>query len=96
MRREYELTKEQFDRIIEACKPVPYIVVGGMEPRSPQENANDAWCALGREMGFDGMSVQPSSRGDRFFSAEVVEPPPPPDPHLDAVRQYDREHGGGR
>ena len=39
---------------------------------SPQKNANRAWCALGNELGFDGMSVQPSDRGKRFFTAVPV------------------------
>lgn len=72
-RKEYELTAEQYDRLIEACKSVTYMVIGGVEPRSPQQNANDAWCALGRELGFDGMSVQPSNKGKRFFTADEAE-----------------------
>lgn len=59
MRKEFTMTKEQCEKLLDACKPVPYMVFGGREPRSPQENANDAWCALGREMGFDGMTVKP-------------------------------------
>lgn len=73
MRKEFEMTAEQEAKLLEACKPVPYMVIGGMEPRSPQENANDAWRGLGREMGFDGMSVEPSHKGQRFFTAEVTE-----------------------
>ena len=30
MRKEYEMTQAQLDKILDACKPVPYIVVGGM------------------------------------------------------------------
>jgi hypothetical protein len=37
---------------------------------TPQENANRAWAALGDEMGFDYLTVQPSARGDRHFTAE--------------------------
>lgn len=73
MRQEFELTLEEFAAILEASKSVQYMVFGGRKPRSPQENANDAWCALGGARGFDGMSVQPSSKGDRFFTAEAVE-----------------------
>lgn len=74
MRREYEMTEQQMEVLIAACKPVSYMVFGGMEPRSVQENANAAWCALGREMGFDGMTVRPvSSKGLRFFTAEALE-----------------------
>lgn len=69
-RKEFELTAEQYDKLIDACKSVTYMVIGGIEPRSPQQNANDAWRALGRELGFDGMSVQPSNKGKLFFTAE--------------------------
>ena len=70
MRREFEMTQAQLDRLLEACKPVPYMVFGGIEPRSPQENANAAWAALGKEIGFEHMTVKPSSKGNRFFTAE--------------------------
>lgn len=73
MRKEFEMTEAQFNTLMEACKPVPYMVIGGMEPRSPQENANAAWCALGRELGFDGMTVEPSNKGDKFFTAIATE-----------------------
>lgn len=73
-RREFEMTEADIVRLYEACKPVPYLIVGGRGPRSPQENANDAWCSLGRKMGFDGMTVEPlPSKGDRFFTAVPVE-----------------------
>jgi hypothetical protein len=72
MRKEYEMTQAQLDKILEASKPVPYMVFGGMEPRSPQENANDAWKALGTELGFDHMTVRPNGKGDRFFTADSL------------------------
>jgi hypothetical protein len=55
----YEITKEQLETILEACKPVPYIVVGGVPPESPQERANRAWKRLGDELGFHFMTVRP-------------------------------------
>ena len=70
MRKRYVMTEDQLNKMLEACKPVPYIVVGGVAPRSPQENANAAWCELGRVMGFDGMTVRPTGEGDRYFTAE--------------------------
>lgn len=70
-RREYEMTDEQHERLLEACKPVPYMVMGGMPPRSPQENANGAWAALGRELGFKHMTVRPvQGKSSKFFTAE--------------------------
>lgn len=76
MSREYEMTQADLDELLDASKPVLYIVVGGRELRSPQENANDAWERLGRRMGFDFMSVEPVlGKGRRFFTAEPIVTP---------------------
>jgi hypothetical protein len=73
MRKEFTMTAEQHERLLDACKPVPYMVIGGMQPRSPQQNANAAWAALGAEMGFDPMSVQPvQGKGSEVFTAEAT------------------------
>lgn len=73
MRKEFEMTEEQFQRILKASQPVPYMVIGGVEPSSPQENANRAWKELGDELGFDHMSVRPvQGKSQRFFTAEVT------------------------
>jgi hypothetical protein len=70
MRKEYEMTQKQLDKVLDACRPVPYMIVGGIAPRSPQENANDAWRALGEQMGFEPMTVQPvAGKSQRFFTA---------------------------
>ena len=71
MRKEFKMTEEQYTKLIKACQPVPYMIFGGQEPRSPQENANAVWCDLGRELGFKGMTVQPSEKGKLYFTAEV-------------------------
>lgn len=69
-RTEYEMTQADFDTLMEAMKPVPYMIIGGSEPRSQQENANDAWALLGAKMGFDYNTVQPiSGKGQLWFSA---------------------------
>lgn len=72
MRKQFRLSEAQLESLIASCKPVPYMVFGGVPPRSRQENANSAWCALGEEMGFDGMTVQPLGSDMRDFTAEVV------------------------
>lgn len=70
----YEMTEADLSALLEACKPVPYIVVGGYAPRSPQETANAAWNSLGEKMGFDYTTVQPvPGKGNRFFSAVPTE-----------------------
>lgn len=69
-RANYEMSQADLEDILDACKSVPYIVIGGVAPRSQQENANRAWARLGSRMGFDPMTVQPiSGKGMRFFSA---------------------------
>jgi len=74
---EYEMTEQDLQKLFDACKPVPYMIVGGMEPRSPQQNANDAWEALGRRMGFDYMTVRPiPGKSNRFFTARPLRPKP--------------------
>ena len=69
-RTEYEMTEEQLKKLLDACTPVPAMMIGNCLPSSPQENANRAWRALGEEMGFDTMTVRPNRhKGQRFFSA---------------------------
>jgi hypothetical protein len=64
------MTEADRSKLKEAFKPVPYMVIGGHEPRSQQENANAAWAELGKRMGFDHMTVRPiQGKGIRFFSA---------------------------
>ena len=70
MIKEFEMTEVQLDRLMAASQPVRYMVFGGKAPPSTQENANRAWCLLGKELGFDHMTVSPSDKGDRFFTAE--------------------------
>jgi hypothetical protein len=68
-RTNYEMTETDYNEIINACKPVPMIMLQCGTPDSPQENANRAWDRLGKKMGFDYMTVQPSDKGKLFFTA---------------------------
>lgn len=71
VRKRFEMTTEDHAKLIEASRPVPYMVIGGCEPRSPQENANAAWESLGRRMGFDYMTVEPiPGESQMAFTAE--------------------------
>ena len=72
-RKEFEMTQEQLDKLLKACQPVPAIMLQCGMPPSPQQTANAAWNALGRELGFDGMTVEPvAGKGSRVFTAIVV------------------------
>lgn len=75
-RTNYEMTQQDLDVILDACKPTPVMFLSGGTPMggSPQENANSAWASLGKKMGFDHMTVQPiAGKGNRFFSAVPAE-----------------------
>lgn len=69
-RKTYTMTQEQLQKILDASRPVMHIVANGIPPRSPQENANDAWAALGEELGFDYMTVRPCGPDAHVFTAE--------------------------
>jgi hypothetical protein len=77
MRREFEMTEDDLKELLEASKPVPYMVFGGVEPQSPRENAHAVWRVLGDRIGFAWKTVKPSAGGQRFFSAEPSEDLPP-------------------
>lgn len=68
-RREFEMSPDDLKGLLEACRSVPLIALQCGMPSSPQENTNRAWRALGERMGFDGMTVEPSTKGQRFFTA---------------------------
>jgi hypothetical protein len=76
MRKEFEMTEAQLNALLDAGKAVPYMVFGGRPPTSPRENVNNAWRALGKELGFvwDTAQPVPGKRFDfRFFTAEVLD-----------------------
>ena len=68
-RQNYEMTTSDLESLIAASKPVKMMMLQCGTPQSPQENANAAWKRLGDRMGFDHMTVRPTGKGDRFFSA---------------------------
>lgn len=71
---EYEMSEEQYARMIEACKPVPLIMLQCGPAPSQQERVNAAWTELGKEMGFKPMTATRSFRNsERFFLAEPEE-----------------------
>jgi hypothetical protein len=70
-RIEFEISPEQLERLLDACKPTPAMWngAGQMLFGTPQENANRAWQTLADEMGFVWDTVQPCGKGDRVFTA---------------------------
>ncbi len=69
--KRFEMTTKQHNRLLDACKPVPMIALQCGPTPSPQERANNAWQALGKELGFDHMTVKPiSDEPETIFEAE--------------------------
>lgn len=69
----YTMTQEDLDKLMEASKPVPLIMLQCGMPTSAQERANDAWRELGARMGFDWETVQPTAFGSPLeFSAKPL------------------------
>ncbi len=81
-RTEYEMDKADLAKILQAGSDDAWIRLrshsrnlSGRSPQcgtppSPQENANHAWAMLGKELGFDSMTVRPiQGKGQRFFTA---------------------------
>lgn len=68
-RKEFQLTHEQLQRILDASKPVPAMYLSGGVPMfgTPQENANRAWQKLADELGFVWDTVRPVPGKDKYF-----------------------------
>lgn len=76
-RKEYTMSQSDLDKILEACRPVPMIMLQCGAPSSPQENANRAWEELGKRMSFDHMTVEPvSGKTPHTFTAISLETEP--------------------
>lgn len=89
------MSDKDLKALLEACKPVPVIMIGNYAPSSPQENANAAWAALGRKMEFDHMTVEPiQGKGMQFFRAVSTAKPPREVSDTEVVQTM-RKHGGG-
>ena len=72
-RKEFTMSEEQLKKLLEACKPVPLVMLQCGMPPTPQKMANIAWEELGEEMGFKYMTVRPIGEDQKKFTAEVLE-----------------------
>jgi hypothetical protein len=74
MHKEFKMTEEQRDIIMDACRPVPLIAINCGMPPSQQTMANYAWERLGKELGFKYMTVRPiHGLNDYYFTAELLD-----------------------
>ena len=71
MRKEFEMSEADLAKLLDACRPSRMIALQCGPVTSPQERANAAWDGLGKKLGFKAMTVEPSRKGDRYFTAKV-------------------------
>jgi poly-gamma-glutamate capsule biosynthesis protein CapA/YwtB (metallophosphatase superfamily) len=68
------MTDEEFNDLVEACKPVPYMVIGGIVPESPTDKAMRVWDSVAKRVGCVQSSIAPANTGDDHdFMAEPKE-----------------------
>jgi|HubBroStandDraft_6_1064221.scaffolds.fasta_scaffold163192_3 hypothetical protein len=89
MKRQYRLTDEELQSIMDASKPVPYMVIGGVEPSSPQENANRAWQAVAAKHGFEWDTAEDAGTGDAHDL--LAEPVKPVEPVCEAIDELNEK-----
>lgn len=76
-RREFQMSDSdltELKKAISDARNTPLIMLQCGRRPTLQEAANDAWERLGRKMGFKHMTVRPNGRGEKFFTAEPMEP----------------------
>lgn len=79
MGKQFTMTQEDYDDLLDQMKPPPVMYLSGGTPMfsSQQERANSAWEKLGKKMGFRHMTVRPIGNNPLVFTAE-----PSADPSL--------------
>ena len=69
----YRMTDDEHARLIDACKPVPYMVFGGIAPESPTTKALRVWGEIAKRVGCVANTIGPSDTGDdRDFTGEPL------------------------
>lgn len=68
----YDLTDEQYARLLEASQPVSLIAIHAGSIMSPQEVANRAWEQVAKEHNCDFKTIQPYHGQPRSFTAEPL------------------------
>lgn len=73
----YQLTDDEYNELLEASKPTPYIVIGGREPEGPYEKVMRIWKRISVRVGCDWQTVGPGPT-EKEFCAQPLEPAPSP------------------
>lgn len=71
--KEFQLSDMQVEGLMSISRAAPALALNCGEPLDRQALANAFWARVGGELGFDYMTARPSSKGPRFFTAEVAD-----------------------
>ena len=70
----YRMTDEEYNDLLEACKPVPYMVFGGVPPERPTDKAMRVWDRIAKRVGCIQSTIDSAGTGDdRDFVAMPIE-----------------------
>ena len=70
----YELTEEEFKELMNAAKPVPYMIVGGRAPSSPYEMSKAIWYRVAQRVNCDVETIEGVDRNKPLiFRAEPLD-----------------------
>jgi len=68
-RQDYRLSDADFSRLIEAGKPVAYLIANGSEPISPRDTIMRIWKEIADREGVDVDSIRQGSDGNGHYTA---------------------------
>jgi hypothetical protein len=72
---DYRMTDEELEELKKASRPVPYLIMGGMPPPSPRENAMRVWRKIAQRVGCVVDTIAPRGGDPHDFSATANPPP---------------------
>jgi hypothetical protein len=58
------MTDDELKELLEASKPVPYMVIGGCVPESPVEKMMKVWQRIAQRVGCNVDSINDAGTGD--------------------------------
>ena len=68
----YTMTDDEYDRLKEACKRVPYLVAGGTVPTPRKDAIMAAWEEIALRVGCDVFTITAVEGSQKKFLAEPI------------------------
>lgn len=55
----FTMSQEDYDALLKASQPTPYLIVGGVLPTDPRQHIISLWKDMGERMGFVWETAEP-------------------------------------